>query len=520
MDELNRRRAVVYTHPTTANCCGNLIPDVPESIIEWGTDTSRTIASIVFSGTAARCPDMKIIFSHGGGTMPFLTERYTRLPLVNKNLAARVPNGVEHELKRFYYDTAQAAHPMALASLTKLVPASQIVFGTDFPYRTAADHVKGLAAYGFSASDLQAIERGQRGGADTAAEGVARPGSDRRRADADILRARPAMVERTIEYFSYGGLLLILLLGSLGLPIPEEVPIVTAGSPLHQQVMRWWLAVPTCIAGVLIGDLVLYGAGCHWGERVLEMRLLGRLLNRARLDQIEASYRRRGVLIVFLARNVMGLRAAAFIGAGVVGVPFRKFLAADGAAIAYGVPLNFGIAYFFASHLKAVFEEVHRIERWIALVALVAADLLDARPDVPHALARGHHRDVGARADLVRGLQVRGGQQGAVGNEFQMPLDQVRLLDPGEIHAAHGIGIGPVQGFSLEGMMTVCAPARNIMRTATATPVRKRDVSDALRAYCSTGFPWGSRVMQLASDGVSTSMTPNPADWLNWTSWS
>src|SRR5712692_10620204 len=139
MDELNRRKALVYTHPTTANCCGNLIPDVPESIIEWGTDTTRTIASVVFSGTAARCPDVKIIFSHGGGTLPFLTERFTRLPLINKTLAPRVPNGVEHELKRFYYDTAQAAHPYALASLTRLIPISQIVFGTDYPYRTAGD---------------------------------------------------------------------------------------------------------------------------------------------------------------------------------------------------------------------------------------------------------------------------------------------------------------------------------------------------------------------------------------------
>jgi len=84
-----------------------------------------------------------MIFSHGGGTLPFLTERFVRLPLINKNLAARVPNGVEAELKRFYYDTAQAAHPYALASLTKLIPVSQIVFGTDFPYRTAIDHVKG-----------------------------------------------------------------------------------------------------------------------------------------------------------------------------------------------------------------------------------------------------------------------------------------------------------------------------------------------------------------------------------------
>jgi len=159
LEELNRRHAVVYTHPTTANCCGNLIPDVPESIIEWGTDTTRTIASLVFSGAAARFGDVQMIFSHGGGTLPFLTERFVRLPLINKSLASRVPNGVEAELKRFYYDTAQAAHPYALASLTKLIPVSQIVFGTDFPYRTAIDHVKGLSDYGFGASELRAIDR-------------------------------------------------------------------------------------------------------------------------------------------------------------------------------------------------------------------------------------------------------------------------------------------------------------------------------------------------------------------------
>jgi len=159
MEELNRRQAVVYTHPTTANCCGNLIPDVPDAIIEWGTDTTRTIASLVFSGTAARLRGVKFIFSHGGGTLPFLTERFVRLPLINKDLAPRVPNGVEHELKRFYYDTAQASHPYALTSLTRLIPISQIVFGTDYPYRTAADHVKGLADHGFTAGDLLAIDR-------------------------------------------------------------------------------------------------------------------------------------------------------------------------------------------------------------------------------------------------------------------------------------------------------------------------------------------------------------------------
>ena len=160
MDELNRRKAILYTHPTAANCCRNLQPDIQPTVIEFGTDTTRTITDIVFSGTAARCPDLRFIFSHAGGTLPFLTERLIKMPLIEPRLAARVPNGVLHELKRFYYDTAWAAHPMALASLTRLVDVSQVLFGSDYPYRTGEDNVKGLYEYGFSASDLKAIERG------------------------------------------------------------------------------------------------------------------------------------------------------------------------------------------------------------------------------------------------------------------------------------------------------------------------------------------------------------------------
>jgi predicted TIM-barrel fold metal-dependent hydrolase len=160
MDELNRRKAILYTHPTSANCCNNLLADVPPTVIEFGTDTTRTITDIVFSGTAARCPDVKFIFSHAGGTLPFITERLVKMPVLDPKLVARVPNGVLHELKRFYYDTAWAAHPGALASLTKLVDVSQILLGSDYPYRTGEDNVKGLYEYGFSSADLRAIERG------------------------------------------------------------------------------------------------------------------------------------------------------------------------------------------------------------------------------------------------------------------------------------------------------------------------------------------------------------------------
>jgi 6-methylsalicylate decarboxylase len=157
MDELNRRKAVVYTHPVQPECCRNLIAEVPRAVVEFGTDTTRTIASLLFTGTAARCPDIKFIFSHAGGTMPFLIERFVRLPQTSKEAAAKVPDGVIPTLRRFYYDTAQVSNPVAMAALTRLVPPTQIVFGTDFPFRTTADHVSGLAMI-FNDAELRLIE--------------------------------------------------------------------------------------------------------------------------------------------------------------------------------------------------------------------------------------------------------------------------------------------------------------------------------------------------------------------------
>jgi predicted TIM-barrel fold metal-dependent hydrolase len=77
--ELNRRKAIVYVHPIAPNCCKNLVPGIPVGSIEYATDTTRTIAHLVFSGTTTRFPDIRWIFSHSGGTLPFLTGRFTRL---------------------------------------------------------------------------------------------------------------------------------------------------------------------------------------------------------------------------------------------------------------------------------------------------------------------------------------------------------------------------------------------------------------------------------------------------------
>ena len=159
-EELNRRKAVVYTHPFRNDCCRNLVPDVFEPLIELGTDTTRTIASLLFSGSAEQFPDIKWIFSHAGGTAPFLMQRFTYYFAARKDLQPRLPRGPAYYMERFYYDTANAMTIHPLASLTKLVTPTQILFGTDFPFLTAKSTAAGLREVGlFNTADLRAIER-------------------------------------------------------------------------------------------------------------------------------------------------------------------------------------------------------------------------------------------------------------------------------------------------------------------------------------------------------------------------
>ena len=156
--ELNRRKAIVYVHPTAPNCCQALVPGIPVGSIEYATDTTRTIAHLVFSGMVTKFPDIRWIFSHSGGTLPFLTGRFTRLAQERK--PAHLPNGPLPEFRKFYYELAQGNTPGQIAGLLKMVPIEQVMYGTDFPFRDGAEVNAGIADYGFSTADIASIERG------------------------------------------------------------------------------------------------------------------------------------------------------------------------------------------------------------------------------------------------------------------------------------------------------------------------------------------------------------------------
>ena len=153
--ELSRRKAV---HPTGSSCCRNLAPGVAAAMIEYGTDTTRAIANLVSNGFAQRYPDIEGIWSHAGGTMPFLIERF-EIQAAQPACRAVLPDGVAPVLQQLHYDMAQASNPAVLGALTQLAPVSQVLFGKGYPYHTGTEHVASLTACGFGAAELRAVER-------------------------------------------------------------------------------------------------------------------------------------------------------------------------------------------------------------------------------------------------------------------------------------------------------------------------------------------------------------------------
>ncbi len=158
MEELERRRAVVFVHPTAAACCRSLdyAIGVSPTSMEYGTDTTRAITGVVVNGFAHAFPNIRWIWSHGGGSLPFLAER-----IGGTRRDERMPDGFMAEVRKFYYDLAGATNRGVVSSLRELVAADRIVFGTDFPPGgTMIEYAESLRALGmFTESELRLIER-------------------------------------------------------------------------------------------------------------------------------------------------------------------------------------------------------------------------------------------------------------------------------------------------------------------------------------------------------------------------
>ncbi len=170
----------------------------------------------------------------------------------------------------------------------------------------------------------------------------------------------------------------LLVAAGLGFPMPEELPVVGAGiwvGQTYEKQPLCWLAWPVCILGVVISDGLLYGIGRVYGTRLLEYRWIARLLPPEKRIRIEENFHKYGVKILLFARLLPGIRSPIFITAGMMKLPLKRFLLADGIYAIPGVSLLFFLAWWFGNQVKDVVEtiegDVKIVRPIIIMVAIV-----------------------------------------------------------------------------------------------------------------------------------------------------
>jgi predicted TIM-barrel fold metal-dependent hydrolase len=131
--ELNRRNSVVFVHPISP-LNANKIPGISESTLDYPLETTRAIVSLLYNGVPARYPNVRLIFTHAGGAAPFLAGRIATFSGLNPSFKQKDFDGVLPALKSFFYDITQSANPYTFAALLKLIPISQLLFGSDVPF--------------------------------------------------------------------------------------------------------------------------------------------------------------------------------------------------------------------------------------------------------------------------------------------------------------------------------------------------------------------------------------------------
>lgn len=166
------------------------------------------------------------------------------------------------------------------------------------------------------------------------------------------------MTGNLIAQYGYFGIVLLLVLGGLGVPIPEEAPIVLSGILAHKERMNVWLALLACFTGVLVGDFVVYGLGYFYGEKVLSFRLTRKLLTRSREEQIKGYFHRHGIKILIVGRFAVGFRTAAYLTAGILRLPPLRLLLADLFAASLSTFFMFGLGYWCADWVEMGLSEL------------------------------------------------------------------------------------------------------------------------------------------------------------------
>jgi membrane protein DedA with SNARE-associated domain len=181
------------------------------------------------------------------------------------------------------------------------------------------------------------------------------------------------MLENTllIHQFPYLGLFLLLVLGTLGLPFPEDGILLLSGFLTAHHVIRPLPAFLVVYSGLLMTDFLLYSVGKKYGRRIVEHKRFQKILTANRLAKLEEKFKRWGALVVFFGRHLLGLRAQIFLVAGVMRMPWKKFLIVDATSALLTITLWGGLGYVGGNSIQTLKRDITNIEQIVMVILAI-----------------------------------------------------------------------------------------------------------------------------------------------------
>ena len=182
------------------------------------------------------------------------------------------------------------------------------------------------------------------------------------------------LMDFLFDHISYLGIIVVLILTGLGLPIPEEVPVIAAGIASSVGTLNPWAAFISCLVGALAGDAVIYAIGYHFGySLVIKHPRFAHLLHAEREEKIERMIRKHELKVFFLSRFMVGIRAPVYLTAGILRIPFRRFMLIDSFCATSVVGLFFWLSYAYGDRLTGL---VRRSEIAFTVAVIIAVSVV------------------------------------------------------------------------------------------------------------------------------------------------
>jgi len=180
-------------------------------------------------------------------------------------------------------------------------------------------------------------------------------------------------------YVVYFLVFLALMGGAIGLPIPEDVPLVLAGAVVHSGNASASLMFLVCYSAILVGDAIIFLIGRRFGPALFGKAWFRRRFTASRMKRIRLSLERRSLLMIFVARHLFYLRTVTFLTCGAVKMRIARFLVADALAALISVPIMMSLGYFAAGQAEEILKNARNVSLWIGVLALVVIAILYIR---------------------------------------------------------------------------------------------------------------------------------------------